>query len=160
MLSCEICEIFKNTCKRLLQKIFTETLSMLKSHNIAILQRMNGLILLRSETVDQRSVLSKSFLRNFVKFTGKHLCQCLLFNTCNFVKKETLAQVFSCKFYKNSKTPFFTKILQTLLLWVFLYFVFRFIFNLLLENALAGLSKHLKQNPLKKLSYPLLRLCL
>ena len=116
MLSCEICEIFKNTCKRLLQKIFTETLSMLKSHNIAILQRMNGLILLRSETVDQRSVLSKSFLRNFVKFTGKHLCQCLLFNTCNFVKKETLAQVFSCKFYKNSKTPFFTKLLQMLLL--------------------------------------------
>ena len=116
MFSCEICEIFKNTCKRLLQKIFTETLSMLKSHNIAILQRMNGLILLRSGTVDQRSVLSKRFLRNFVKFTGKHLCQCLLFNTCNFVKKETLAQVFSCKFYKNSKTPFFTKILQMLLL--------------------------------------------
>ena len=36
----------------------------------------------------------KGVLRNFTKFTGKHLCQCLFFNkaalkACNFVKKET-----------------------------------------------------------------------
>ena len=36
------------------------------------------------------------------KFTGKHLCQSLFFNkvaclACNFIKKEILAKVFSCK---------------------------------------------------------------
>ena len=77
----------------------------------------------------------KSILRNFAKFTGKHLCQSLFFNknlrpqhaillkkrllhkrfpvnfakflrthflqktsACNFIKKETFAQVFYCKF--------------------------------------------------------------
>ena len=35
----------------------------------------------------------------FAKSTGKHLCQGLFFSklqaeTCNFIKKETLAQVF------------------------------------------------------------------
>ena len=28
---------------------------------------------------------------------------------CNFIKKETLAQVISCEFYKNSKKTFFTE---------------------------------------------------
>ena len=28
---------------------------------------------------------------------------------CNFVKKETLAQVFSCEFYEISKNTFFTE---------------------------------------------------
>ena len=41
-------------------------------------------------------------LRNFAKFTGKHLCQSL----CNFVKQETLAQVFSCEFCEISKNTF------------------------------------------------------
>ena len=47
----------------------------------------------------------KGVLRNFSKFTGKQLCQSLFFNrvadaACNFIKKETLAQVFSCEFEK------------------------------------------------------------
>ena len=40
----------------------------------------------------------KVVLGNFAKFTGKHLCLSLFFNkpaACNFIKKETLAQVFS-----------------------------------------------------------------
>ena len=55
----------------------------------------------------------KGFLRNFVKFTGKHLCQSLFFNKvaglrpATLLKKETLAQVFSCKFYEISKNNFF-----------------------------------------------------
>ena len=40
----------------------------------------------------QRCSMKKDVLRNFAKFTGKHLCQSL------FIKKETLAQVFSCEF--------------------------------------------------------------
>ena len=54
-------------------------------------------------------------LRNFSKFTGKHLCQSLFFNkvagikpeACNSIKKETLAQVFSCEFCEISKNTFF-----------------------------------------------------
>ena len=56
----------------------------------------------------------KDVLRNFVKFTGKHLCQSIFFNkvaglspeACNFIKKETLAQVFSCGFCEISKNTF------------------------------------------------------
>ena len=53
----------------------------------------------------------KDVLQNFAKFTGKHLCQSLYFNkvtvyACNFIKKETLAQVFSCKFSEMSKKKF------------------------------------------------------
>ena len=38
-------------------------------------------------------------LRSFAKFTGKH-------PVCNFIKKETLAQVCSCEFFEISKNTF------------------------------------------------------
>ena len=54
-------------------------------------------------------------LRNFSKFTGKHLCQSLFFNkvaglrpkACNFIKRETLAQVLSCELWEICKNIFF-----------------------------------------------------
>ena len=53
----------------------------------------------------------KGFLRNFVKFTGKYLFQSLLFNKvagpCNFIQKETVAQVFSYEFCEISRNTFF-----------------------------------------------------
>ena len=55
----------------------------------------------------------KGVLRNFLKFTGKHLCQNLFFNKVvililiNFIKNQTLAQVFSCEFCEISKNAFF-----------------------------------------------------
>ena len=51
--------------------------------------------------------MRKEVLKNFAKFTGKHLCQSLFF------KKETLALVFSCKFCEISKKAFFTEQLLT-----------------------------------------------
>ena len=51
--------------------------------------------------------MKKGVLRNFTKFTGKHLCQRL------FIKKETLAQVFSCVFCAISKNTFFIEHLRT-----------------------------------------------
>ena len=53
----------------------------------------------------------KDVLGNFAKFTGKHLCQSLFFNkvagaACSFIKKETLAQVFSYEFCEISKNTF------------------------------------------------------
>ena len=38
---------------------------------------------------------------------------------CNFIKKETLAQVFSCEFRKIFKSTYFTEHLQWLLLYFF-----------------------------------------
>ena len=66
----------------------------------------------------------KGVLRNFAKFTGKHLCQSLFFNkvtglrpeACNFIKKETLVQVFPVEFAKFLRTPFLTEHLRWLLL--------------------------------------------
>ena len=59
----------------------------------------------------RRCSVKKGVLRNFTKLTGKHLCQSLFFNkvvgqACNFIKKETLAQVFSCKFCEICKNTF------------------------------------------------------
>ena len=63
-------------------------------------------MMLGSEGVAQRGSVTKVVLKNFTKFTGKHLCQSLLFykigglEACNFIKKETMAQVPSCEFCK------------------------------------------------------------
>ena len=53
----------------------------------------------------------KGVLRNFTTFTGKHLCRAsflikLQAWACNFIKKETLAQVFSCGFCEIPKNSF------------------------------------------------------
>ena len=56
-------------------------------------------------------------LKNFVNFTGKHLCWSLFlikFLT-NFIK-DTLTQAFSCEIQKNFKNTFSTEHLQQLLL--------------------------------------------
>ena len=47
----------------------------------------------------------KGVLRNLAKSTGKYLGQTVFFNkvtdqVCNFIKKDTLTQVFSCEFYE------------------------------------------------------------
>ena len=54
-------------------------------------------------------------LKNFAKFTGKQLCQSLVFNkvACNFIKKKILTRVFSCEFCETSKSTFFTEHLWT-----------------------------------------------
>ena len=49
-------------------------------------------------------------LRNFAKFTGKHLCQSLFFN------EETQTKVFSCEFCEIPKNAFFIKHVQWLVL--------------------------------------------
>ena len=56
--------------------------------------------------------MKRVVLRNFAKFTGKHLRQSIFFNNpmaCNFIKKEALAQLFSREFCKTFKNIFFTE---------------------------------------------------
>ena len=67
-----------------------------------------------SEAATGGVLIRKGVLGNFAKFTRKHLCQSLCFNktaglACNFIKIETLAQVFSCEFCEVSKNTFFTE---------------------------------------------------
>ena len=66
-----------------------------------------------SRSSHQRYSVKNGVLRNFTKFTGKYLCQSLIFKVCNFVKNETLAQVFSCEFCDISKNILFTEHLWT-----------------------------------------------
>ena len=52
---------------------------------------------------------NKDVLLNFTKFKGKHMCQSLFLtklqaSACNFIKKETLALVFSCEFCEISRS--------------------------------------------------------
>ena len=54
----------------------------------------------------------KGVLRNIATFTGRHLCQSLLFD-----KKETLGQVFPVNFVKFLRTPFLIEHLW----WLFLF---------------------------------------
>ena len=63
----------------------------------------------------QRCFVKKGVLRNFAKFTGKHLCQSFFFNKVAGLgsEKESLAQVFSYKVYKIPKNTFFTEHLRT-----------------------------------------------
>ena len=51
----------------------------------------------------QKCSMKKGILRNFTKFTGKHLCQSFFF------KKEALTQMFSCEFCEICKSTFFTE---------------------------------------------------
>ena len=70
----------------------------------------------------QRCSLKKGALRNFTKFTGKHLCQSLFFNKVAGLKPETLLKNrpwhkwFPINFMKFLRTTFFTEHLRWLLL--------------------------------------------
>ena len=65
---------------------------------------------------------TKGVLRNFEKFTGKHLCQILLFNkvaglrTVTLLKKRFWYRCFPVNFSKFLKTPSITEHLRWLLL--------------------------------------------
>ena len=68
-----------------------------------ILCRMNSKIKLKTTNKEilaslfrrshQICSLRKVALRDFAKFTGKHLCQSVFFNKVNFIKKETLTKL-------------------------------------------------------------------
>ena len=63
--------------------------------------------------------IRKGILRNFARFTGKQMCQILVFNKvaglrpATLLKKEAHAQVFSCEFCEISKNTFFAEHLGT-----------------------------------------------
>ena len=56
----------------------------------------------KSRTSHPEVFYKLGILKNFVKFTGKPLCQSIF-----FIKKDTLAQVLSFGFFKIFKNTFF-----------------------------------------------------
>ena len=72
---------------------------------------MIGVLYFLNRSSDQRCSIKKSVLRNFAKFTEKHLCQSLLFHKVTVLRPATLlkkrmAQVFSSEFCEISKNTF------------------------------------------------------
>ena len=67
--------------------------------------------------------MKKGVLRNFTKFTGKHLSQCLFFNKVAALRSATLLtnrlwhRCFSVNFAKFLKTPFLENTSGRLLLY-------------------------------------------
>ena len=62
----------------------------------------------------QEVFCKKDVLKKFAKSTGKHLCQSPFLNkvagaTYNFIKIDTLAQVFPCEFCEFFKNIFFAE---------------------------------------------------
>ena len=54
--------------------------------------------------------MKKGALKNFDKFTGKHLCQSQFFNKVAGLRPAILLKsVFSCEFSEISKNTFFTE---------------------------------------------------
>ena len=85
----------------------------------------------------------KDVLRNFAIFTGKHLCQSLLLS-CNFIKKETLSQGFSCEFFKiqsfiviiwEKNSSIYLRKIHPLSIYLFFPFFPFFVFSFSLTNA-------------------------
>ena len=70
--------------------------------------------------------MKKIVLKNFAKFTGKHLYLRLFFNKVTYIsKKETLAQVFSCEFSEIFKNTFFIEHLLVTASESCLYYIIR-----------------------------------
>ena len=66
---------------------------------------------LRARSSYRRCSVKKGVLRNFAKFTGKHLCQRLLFNKvarrpATLLKKSLWHRCFPVNFAKFLRTPF------------------------------------------------------
>ena len=106
----------------------------------------------------QKCSIKKGVLRSFAKFTEKHLCQSLFFDKvtggggCNFIKKETLAQVFSREFCEISKNTFFKEHLWTtasegeyMFLWLCEYTEFNHTSTIMIFFIIVHMLKHTRK---------------
>ena len=89
-----------------------------------------------------RSEMFCGTFKNFAKFTRKHLCRSLYFNkvvlqACYFIKKETLAQLFSCESCKIFKNSFFIKNIFDSSFWISMRYSIDFM-NALAEVVFRG----------------------
>ena len=98
------CKIFKNTF--ITEHFWTSA----SGYSRTLFHGYLSIILQRCRSSRPEVFCKRGVLRNFTKFTGKHLCQSLFFNKVAGLRpatllKKTLAQVFSCEYceiYKNT----------------------------------------------------------
>ena len=64
----------------------------------------------RFRTSHQKCPVKKGVITNFAKFIEKRLQR---LKSCNFIKNETLVQVFSCEFCEIFKNTYFVEHLRT-----------------------------------------------
>ena len=83
---------------------------MLHQHCVSVAKNVIfGLFILTFRGSRPEVFCKEGVLRNSVKCTGKHLCQVsflIKFQACNFIKKETLTQAFSCELCEIFKNTF------------------------------------------------------
>ena len=94
--------------------VFYDWIKIVLNCNVKILYDNSLFSILYDRSSHRRCSMKKGVLENFAKFIGKHLYQSLFFKSCrpqpcNFIKKGTLAKVFSCKFCEIFKNTFFTE---------------------------------------------------
>ena len=108
----------KNICERLLLKIFSATVSMSMSHNKVIFTENEWTHLTQIRSICPGLFCKKSVLRNFAKFTGKHLCLNLFLNKVVGLKPATLLKKrLWRKCFPVNFTKFLRKLLSTEQLW-------------------------------------------
>ena len=94
---------------------------------------------------------NKGVLRNFAKFTGKHLCQSIFFNKvaglrpATLLKKKLWHRCFPVNFAKFLRTPFLTEHLRWLFLLYYTFYAYDF-FPMILSTR----NKAFQSNPSKK----------
>ena len=86
-----------------------------------IMAKDNSLIRNLFQKQSPEGVLLNDNHKKFAKFTRKHLCQSLFFiklqgSACSIIKKDTLAQMFSCRFSEIFKNIFKNFLITLLLL--------------------------------------------
>ena len=124
--------------------IGTLPILIVKINILAIFQWQGQLYHNEVQSNDQRCSLRKGVLRNFPRFTGKYLCQSLFLSklqtsACNFIKKETVAQMFFCEFCEIPNKTFLQHVSGRLLLEVF-YSRFKFKCSFLFRSFQHGSS--------------------
>ena len=117
---------------------------------------------LHTEAVTQTCSLKKGVLRNFVKFTGKYLCQSLFFNKVTGLRPTTLFKrrlwhrCFSVNFVKFLRTGFLQNIYGRLLLHrkIVHSMLLKYIWNnIAQENSCAILALSMQQWFWRKIIY-------
>ena len=88
--------------------------------------RLNLIVFSPYRRIRSEVFYKKCVLRNFTKFTGKHLCQSLFF------RKETLAQVLSYEFCKISNNTFSYRTAPVVSIYIGIQFQYNF--SIYIEN--------------------------
>ena len=132
MFSCEICEFFKSTYVEEHLRTTTSTYTQKNFRSMFPFyipwkhQKTRYFFIFSEAIIEKEAVVQrysvKNVLKNFAKFTGKHLCQSLFFNKvagrrpATLLKKRLWRKCFPGNFAKFLRKPFLSEHLRRLLL--------------------------------------------